>query len=338
LSASTESQPYPLAVRDSSVVSAFGLLLRSLPYALARFGVLLACSIACIVWIVVTIGGAVWLGDHIAKVFGWVWFIGCAAAAGWIWTTLLRYLLHLIECGHVAVLTELIVHGSLRNGEESMLAYGKRIVTERFGEVNALFAMNLLVRGVLTAFHNTLDWVAATLPIPGLESLTSVATMVLRAATRYMDKVIFSYNLARGAQNPWEGARDGIVYYCQNARPILKTSVWIVVLEMALSALLWLILLIPAAGITVLLPHSVREMGGLVTVVIAILLALAARAAFVKPLFLIMIMTRFHTLIEHQPINAAWVAELDQLSGKFRDLGQTARSFAAGGARPAAWN
>ena len=63
------------------------------------------------------------------------------------------------------------------------------------------------------------------------------------------------------------------------------------------------------------------------TVGIAILFALAARAAFVKPLFLIMIMTRFHTLIENQPINAEWVGYLDQLSDKFRDLGQQARSF-----------
>jgi hypothetical protein len=324
-------QQYPLAIRDSSLSSAFVLLVRSLPYALARFGVLLASSIACIIWIVITIGGAVWLGDHIAKAFGGVWFIGCAAAAGWLWTTLLRYVLHLLECGHVAVLTELIVHGSVGNGQESMIAYGKRIVTERFGEINALFAMNLAVRGILTAFHNTLDWIAGALPIPGLESLTSLATAILRAATRYMDKVIFSYNLARGGENPWQGARDGIVYYCQNAKPILKTSIWIVALEMALSVGLWLLLLVPAAGITVLLPSSVREMGGLVTVLIAILLALTARAAFVKPLFLIMIMTRFHALIEHQPIDAALVAEFDQLSGKFRDLGQGARSFLGGG-------
>jgi hypothetical protein len=337
VSSSFDSQQYPLAVRDSSLTSAFGLLMRTLPYAMVRFGILVAASIACIVWIVVTIGGAAWLGSHIAQAFGLVWFIGCVAVAGWFWATLIRYLLHLIDCGHVAVLTELIVHNTISNGRESMFEYGKRIVTERFGEVNVLFAMNLTVRGVLNAFHRTLDWIGEVLPIPGLDSIANLATAILRAATRYMDKVIFSYNLACNAQNPWENARDGIVYYCQNAKPILKTSVWIVVLELVLSAVVWLVLLIPAAAITVILPQSVREMGGLVTVVIAILFAMAARAAFVKPMFLIMIMTRFHALIEHQPINADWVAHLDQLSGKFRDLGQRAQSFAGVTApRPAA--
>jgi hypothetical protein len=331
MSASFNSQPYPLAVRDSSLTSAAGLLVQSLPYALARFGILLAASFICMIWAAVTIGGAAWLGTHVAQAFGLVWFIGCASAAFWIWATLLRYALHLIECGHVAVLTELIVHGKIESGQESMLAHGRRIVTERFGQVNALFGMNMLIRGTLNAFHNTLDWVAEALPIPGLDSVANLVTAILRASTRYTDKVIFSYNLACGVENPWEGARDGVVYYCQNAKPILKTSIWIIMLEKMLSAGLWVLMLIPAAAITAILPHSVRESAGVVIVFIAVLFALAARAAFVKPLFLIMIMTRFHALIEHQALNPAWVAQLDQISDKFRDLGQKARGFAAGG-------
>jgi hypothetical protein len=318
---------YPLAVRDSGVAAAIGLVMRSLPYALMRFVVLLAFSVACIVWMVITIGGAVWAADHIAGVFGLAWFVSCAVVAGWFWTAILRYLLHLIECGHVAVLTELIVHGRVGNGAESMFAYGKRIVTERFGQVNVLFAMNLVVRGVVNAVHNALESVGHILPIPGIESIANLITVILRAATRYMDKVIFSYNLTCSDDNPWRNAQHGLVYYAQNATPILKQSIWIVVLEHVLSALLWLVLLIPAAALTAILPHSVREIGGLVTIIVAVLFALAARGAFLKPVFLIMIMVRFHALIEHEPVNQDWVARLNQLSDKFRDLGQKAQTF-----------
>jgi len=327
VSSLSSSQPYPLAIRDSSLMSAFALLMRTLPYAGVRFAVSMAAAVACIVWLVVTIGGASWLSNHIANAFGAIWLIGGLIVAGWFWATLFRYLLHVIECGHVAVLTELIVHGEIANGQESMFAYGRRIVTERFGQISVLFGMNLAVRGILNAFHQTLDWIGELLPIPGLDSIANLLTKILRAATRYMDKVIFSYNLACNAENPWENARDGVIYYCQNAKPILQTAVWIVALEYVCTGVMWLVLLIPAAAVTVLLPHSVREMGGVVTVGIAILFAWAARAAFVKPLFLIMIMTRFHALIENQPINAEWVGYLDQLSDKFRDLGQQARSF-----------
>jgi hypothetical protein len=334
-SAASIPHDYPLAVRNSGVVSAIGLIVRSLPYALMRFAVLMAFASACIVWVVIAVGGAVWAGTHIAGVFGLAWFLSCAIAAGWFWTAVLRYTLHLIECGHVAVLTDLIVHGRVGNGSESMFAYGKRVVTEHFGQVNVLFALNMLVRGVVNAVHATIEGVGHLLPIPGVEAIGRLVTVILRAATRYLDKVIFSYNLACGAANPWLGARDGLVYYAQDAKPILKQAVWIVVLEYGLSALLWLVLLVPAAMLVTVLPASVRELGALLTIGVAVLFALAARGAFVKPVFLVMIMVRFHELIEHQPINREWVARLDQLSTRFRTLGEKAAAFVPSGVPPA---
>jgi hypothetical protein len=315
---------YPLAVRDYGLAQAISLLMASLPYALARFAILLGCAIACIVWIVVAFGGAAFLGSHIASAFGFIWLLICLGGAGFFWGTILRYVLHLLACGHVAVLTELITKGQVGNGSEPMLAYGKRVVTERFGQVNALYGLNLMVRGILAAFHRTLDWIGEILPIPGLEGLANLANIILRAATRYLDKVILSYNLARGDVEPWQGAREGMVYYAQNAVPILKTAVWIVILERVLTVVLWLLLLVPAGAITLMLPHAVREQAGIVTILVAALLAGPLRAAFLKPLFLIMMMVRFHALIENQPINQEWDARLATVSDKFRDLGTQA--------------
>ena len=319
---------YPLAVRDHGLASAISLLIQSLPYALARFGILLGCAVACIIWLVVAFGGAAWLGNHIASAFGFVWLLLCLCGAGFFWGTILRYVLHLLACGHVAVLTELITRGQVGNGSESMLAYGKRVVTERFGQVNALYALNLMVRGILATFHRTLDWISETLPIPGLEGLANLTNIILKAATRYLDKVILSYNLARGDEEPWRGAREGMVYYAQNAMPILKTAVWIVILERVLTVVLWLLLLAPAAAITVMLPRAVHESAGVVTILVAAILAGPLRAAFLKPLFLIMMMVRFHALIENQPINQEWDARLAAMSDKFRDVGiQTKTAF-----------
>jgi hypothetical protein len=309
---------YALSVRDHGLATAIGLLGRSLPYALARFGILLAYSFACIVWIVVAFGGAAWLGDHVAAAFGVAWFVVCAVGIGWFWGTVLRYALHLLACGHVAVLTELITRGQVGNGSESMLSYGKRIVLQRFREVNILFGFNMLVRGVLNSFHQTLDWIGQMIPIPGLESLGNLLNLILRAATRYLDKVILSYNLARNDSDPWTGAREGLIYYAQNAKPILMTSMWIVIQERVLSFFLWVLLLIPAGLITVMLPVGVRQGGGLLTVLSALLLAGTLRSAFIKPLFLIMIMVRFHALTENQAINQDWNARLSSISDKFR--------------------
>jgi hypothetical protein len=44
--------------------------------------------------------------------------------------------------------------------------------------------------------------------------------------------------------------------------------------------------------------------------------------------FLIMILVRFHTAIEAQPIREDWVARLGQLSAKFRNLEHRAQAYA----------
>jgi hypothetical protein len=317
---------YPLTVRDPSFTTAFGLVLQSAPYAFARFGVLLAASVITIIWLVVMFGGGAWLGAHIASIFGLIWIVGCALAASFVWGTILRYILHLIDCGHVAVLTELVTKGKVGNGNEPMFAYGKRVVTERFAQTNVLFGLNALVRGIVQTFHRTLDFIGDLIPIPGLESVSNLINIVLKGASRYVDKVIFSYNLARGEQDPasdvWRSSREGIVYYCQNAKPILKTAIWSVILERVMSVVLWLVLLVPAGLITLALPASSREWGGVMTVLIAILLAGPLRAAFIKPCFLIMMMVRYHSAIEGQPINQEWDTRLASISDKFRDLGQ----------------
>jgi hypothetical protein len=89
-----------------------------------------------------------------------------------------------------------------------------------------------------------------------------------------------------------------------------------------LSLLLRLLLLVPAGLATTLLPDAIRENGAVVTVLIAVLLAVTLRAAFVKPLCLICLMIRFHALVENQPLNTPWSGYLDGLSDKFRRIGR----------------
>jgi len=158
----------------------------------------------------------------------------------------------------------------------------------------------------------------------GKSTIANLVDRVLKAATRYIDKVIFSYNLARNSADPWTTSREGLVYYAQNAKPVLKTAIWCVVLEWVLTVLLWIALLIPAALLTLMLPHAIRESGAIATVLVALLLVGPIRAAFVRPIFLIMMMVRFHASAEGQPINPQWDAQLASISDQFRTLGANA--------------
>ncbi len=315
---------YPLAIESAGVGASFRLLMKTLPYTLVRFGILVAVSIASILWFGISAGGGAWLGDKVHPWIGTGWFVGGMGVYGWFWWTILRYMLYLLKAGHIAVLTELITTGEIANGEKGMFQYGKDVVTERFKEVSLLFGLDLLISGVVKAFNRTLEGLANLLPIPGLQGLVQILNAIVHAMTTFIDETIFSYNLARGDSNPWRSGRDGLIYYAQNAMDILKTSLWIVVLEKVLVFISWLIFLAPAFGIAALMPNSNVAVAAFF---FAALFAWNVKAAFLHPLFLIMILTRFHVSIKGQAIDEAWDGRLSQASGKFDTIKQNMREW-----------
>lgn len=326
---------YPLAVESADLGTAFALLLKTLPYALVRLGIDVGCTVGVVVAWAVAFGGAAFLSKHVADAAGIVWLLLCAGAVGGVWRFFLRYFLYLAKCGHIAVLTELLTRGQIGNGSEGMFSYGRRVVTERFTEVNVLFAVDALVKGVVSAFNRSLDWVAQLLPLPGLDSVAKVVNAVVRAATTYIDETLFSYHLARGDENPWAAARDGLIYYGQNCREVLKTAVWVVVLDKVLTAVAWAICLVPGFLLSAVVPGK----AAVFALVVGLLLALNFRSAFLKPLFLIMVMTKFHVSARGQAIDPTWDARLQSATDKFRLIAENARTWVSGvsgvsGSRP----
>jgi hypothetical protein len=325
---------YPLAIQEPGLGSALSLLTRTLPYALVRFGILVGFSMVTIVWFVLTIGGASLLG---AKVHPWIgtgWLIAGLGAYGYAWWFVVRYALYLIQAGHVAVLTELITTGQIANGSVGMFEYGRRVVTERFGQVNLLFALDLLIRGVVHAFNRTLDWIAHLLPVPGLHAVVGIVNAVVRAATTYIDETIFSYNLARGDDNAWRSSKDALIYYAQNSKDILKTAVYVVVLDKLLTALTWGVMLAPAFALLWLLPEAAKPGGFIGGLVIAALFASNIRQAFLKPLFLTMVMVKFHVVVRNQAINLEWDGRLSSVSRKFTEIKDRSAGGWAGATPP----
>jgi len=310
---------YPLAIADAGMGTALALTLKTLPYALARFGVLLAASVLLTLWVVITFAGLAFLGKHV-PVLAYIWlFIGCLVP-GYAWKLFVRYGLYLLKAGHIAVLTELITTGSVSSEAGGMFQHGKRVVTERFGEVNAMFALDALIKGVVRTFNRTLDWISNILPIPGLSSLTNLVNLVVRATTTYVDETIFSYSLARGDDNRFRSARDGLVYYAQNAQEVLKTGLYIVVLDAVLSAAAWIVCLVPAGLIAYLLPPGGN--GQLAIIGLAILVGLNLRSAFFHPFFLVIVMIKFHVAVRGQAIEPEWDRKLQSISEGFVSLVQ----------------
>lgn len=311
---------YPLSVQNADLSTAFGLVMRTAPYALGRFGVLFMTSIVTLVWYVVTFGGWGLLARAIHPVAGLVWFVAGCFVYGYLWKTLVRYFLYMLKAGHIAVLTELITRGQVGERGEGMFEYGKRVVTERFGQMNAMFALDMLVHGVVRAFNRTLDWLAGLLPIPGLRDVMGIVNAIVYSAATFVDETILSYSLARADSDVFRSSRDGLIYYAQNSKEVLKTGMWIVVLDKVSTFVAWIVMLVPALLVGALLPASIKGMGFLFTLVMSGLFTWNLRAAFLEPLFLTLIMVKFHVSVHGQAINLEWDDNLSRISSKFVEL------------------
>ena len=321
---------YPLQASGFGISEAIALLIKTAPYLGARLAILFGVSMTGLIFWIVNIAIAMFLGNR-SPLVGWIWMLMTVGIAGWFWRTVVRYFLYLLKAGHIAVLTELITKGQIGNGSEGMFSYGKRIVKARFGEISVLFAVDMVVDGVVNAFNRTLDWVGSLIPVPGLDSVVGFVKAVMRASTTYIDETIFSYNLARGDENVYRSSKDGLIYYAQNAKEILKIGVWVVILEKVLSFITFLVIFVPALVLVSLLPFSGWGVLVQITAVIAALMfTYDVQQAVLRPLFLTMVMLKYHAVVQNQPINPEWDQRLDNVSDKFKELKGKASEWVSG--------
>jgi di/tricarboxylate transporter len=106
-------------------------------------------------------------------------------------------------------------------------------------------------------------------------------------------------------------------------KPVLKTAVVALILEYVLSFVLFLVCLVPAYLIGTMLPDSVSGWAWIV----AILLALNIRAAFLHPIFLTMVALTFHKNVQGQEIDQSMADKLSSVSDKFQELTRRAKEW-----------
>ena len=314
---------------DFSISRALGLMARTAPFVLFRILVYFGISAA---FILVTgtgagIGyGVGLLGDddfHASATF-WGAAIGFGGTAGVLFF-LRDYLLYIVKAGHIAVLVELLDGRDIPGGR-AQIDHARAVVTERFGQASALFVLDQLVRGVLRLITGLLDGIAALLPIPGLEQAMALVRGWLRLAVGLVDEVILAHILRVRSANPWTSAQEALVLYAQNAKPMLVNAAWLTLITWGLSLIVFLVMLAPAAAVVWLIPGQMS--GGVM--IFAILFAWSVKAALIEPFAVACLLQVYFRETEGQQPDPDWMAQLQQLSDKFRSLGERARSWATG--------
>ncbi len=149
------------------------------------------------------------------------------------------------------------------------------------------------------------------------------ASAVITMSLTYVDEVILAYNVRNRIENPWAGARDGLILYAQNYKNLLKNALWLTLIVWGMTLLIFLVVFLPVAALASLAP----SLAGFWTFAIAAIVAWSIKAALVDPLAMTALMQAYFIAIEGQTPREEWAGKLDSMSGKFKKLGHKAKEF-----------
>lgn len=311
---------------DFSVIKALGLMARTAPFVIFRAVVYFGIAAALVILTGTGAGvgyGVGLFGDDEFQVTSTFW--GGAAGFGLTVGVVFffrDYLLYLVKAGHIAVMVELL-DGKPVPGGKGQIAHARVVVTERFGQASALFALDQLIKGVINIVTGLMQGLLWVLPIPGLDRLMGAVRAYLRLAVGLVDEVILGHAIRTRSDNAWEAAHDGLVLYAQNAKAMLVNAAWLTLISWALAVLVFLVMLAPAAAVVWLLPGD--SSAGLF--VFAVVFAWAVKAALIEPFAVACMLQVFFKVTEGQTPNAEWRGRLAQVSDKFRKIGEKAAGW-----------
>lgn len=232
------------------------------------------------------------------------------------------YLGYLLKAGHIAVVTNLVITGSL---PENSFEYGKEMVKKKFATAAAYFAVDRLVSGAVKQINGGLDIVGNVLgKIPGMDSLVSFAKSFVNIALGNVDECCLAYTFYHEEQSAFKSAADGVVIYFQNWKTILKDALKTALITLFLSSVAWLLLM----GVTIAI-LSATGMPGFnvffVAVILAMMIVLIVKSSVMDSYTMVCMVCSYLQVAPDTEITFDLYDKLCKLSSKFKSLFQKAK-------------
>lgn len=306
---------------------AWRLMMELFPYLIHRLAIY-AVSAALMIgyWVVVLF--ASWFLGKISETLGsLILLVGLVGNAGILWLAR-DYLLYLVKAGYVACATEMLTVGRIPAGM-TQTEFGTRAVKARFKEVSALAVLDKLISGTIGAFNRTVEDVASWIPLPGLDQVVAVVNAVIKMATSVIDEAILSLVFVRKDENPWTVARDGLVLYAQNWKPILKVAAAVALIDwISTATVLVMAVFFCGVGTLAVVRDSWTTLKFLGGFVMPVMITYVVRLALIEPLVTTAVLVTFHQVIKGQQPDPQWTDKLDAVSSQFREIREKATSQA----------
>lgn len=294
--------------------AALGLLLQTGPILLVRFGATLLFWVVALVYLAI-VGGVAFLIGQAIEILGVILFIVALASVIPFYNLAYRYVFYMIKAAHVAVMAELIENGKLPDGV-NQLSWGREKVQGRFLEMNAMFAIDEVVQGVVRAFTRTVYNIARFLPGDTIDTLIRVINRVVEYSLNYVDEAVLARSFWHEDENVWENARDGVVLYAMAWKPLLTAAVALMAISFLPSIAAFLLFAAPIGAILAFVNPALAGWSLIFLLLFAWLVKVAIGDAFAVAA----IISTYRRETRDLTSDESMAAQLDQVSEQFGEL------------------
>ncbi|WP_207591083.1 hypothetical protein [Halomontanus rarus] len=294
---------------------------KTIPFVLLRLGVGLLLGVLTVVYF----GFIAWLGYTLVDagtISGGIAIVGLLLSVGlfvWGWRLFSKYVLYLIKAGHIAVIAHIVETGDV---PPNQIQYGKDQVKEHFVEASTLFAVDTVVTAVVKQFNEGVVSFSKLFSfVPSLKKLVRLLGKAVALAASYIDEAIIAYMFVDGEQNRWQSARDGVILYGKNWKPVLASTM-LIVSGLYVASFLLFIAFTPIAGVLGDL-SSVFEIAGWAVVGG---ITLTVYTGFLKPWVKTVVITTFLVEIEGETPDSETADWIAGRSDRFQELASKAET------------
>lgn len=283
---------------------------KTMPFVWAKLLLGLATVVISVV-IFAALMGIAWL-FHNEGVFA-IMFIIWLSATGIVNFAFNHYMGYLVKAGHVAVVTETVTTGRV---PDNQVAYGKKMVTERFATSNVYFAVDKLVSGAVKQIQKVVEKMGDAVGfIPGMDAVVKVANMFIGIALGYIDECCLGYTFLKKEQGAFKSAADGVVIYAQNWKKLLKDAAKTTAIVLVMLAVIVLV-----AFLLFGLVFRLLGWNGLVAFLLACFVAWAIKTAFIDSYMMVKMMVSYMEVAPSTEITFDLYDKLCGWSAKFKEL------------------
>lgn len=244
-------------------------------------------------------------------------FVLILGYAGTKWVE--RYVLYVIKAGQIFSLTEYIKTGQTpvtEKGVKGVMAFGTEKVKDNFGATNVAFVADTLIRSAVRQITRFLNKVGNFLSfIPAAETIIGIVSAIISIALNYIDEAVLSYVFMTKdeEENVWKRACDGIVYFGQSWKGIIKAAVKV---TLSIIVIRFVVIGIPfIAGFAI-----GGGSGAIIGFIIGFVLMYPINNILIDPYATVIMINDYYMAIEGQEVKTDLYAKFSGASRKFKEL------------------